>query len=127
MCDRVPKIKSHVKRCCFQIHPTTWAMHIYFYLPCIFILGKRGHIVSQRRINTTIIYNYYMCDCLTKRKSQVKSCRFQIHPTTLVINIFYIRCIFMLVKRGRIVSQRCLDFSAFFARPNVPQLDQSLT
>ena len=47
----------------------------------------------------TTIYNYYMNDRLTKRKSQVKNRRFQINPTTWVMNIFYIHCIIMLVKR----------------------------
>ena len=70
------------------------------------MLIKRARIISQRRINTTIIYNYYMCDRLTKRKSQVRSCHFQIHPTTWVMNIILCAVFFMLVKRARIVSQR---------------------
>ena len=109
MCGRLTKRKSQVKSCRFQIHPTTWVMFI-FYIRCIFLLIKRAHIVLKCQINTTIICNYYMCNRLTKRKSQVNSCRFQIHPTTWIMYIFYLRCIFLLVifllvTRARIVSQ----------------------
>ena len=45
-------------------------------------------IFKINEINTTTIYNYYMCDRWTKRKSQIKSWGFQIHPTTWVMNIF---------------------------------------
>ena len=91
--------KIRGQKCCrFQIDPTTWVMYIS-YIGCIFMLSKCVCIVSQRQINTTTIYIYFfMCDRLTKIKSQVKNCRFQIHPTTLVMSIFYIRCIFMLVS-----------------------------
>ena len=40
-----------------------------------------------------------MGDRLLNRKSQVKGGHFQIHPTTLVNQYFYICRIFMLVKR----------------------------
>ena len=43
-----------------------------------------------------------MSDRLTKINPQVKSCCFQIHPTTWVMNIVFIRYIFMLVKRSEL-------------------------
>ena len=61
------------------------------------MLGKHAYIVLQRQINATIIHNYYMCYRSTNRKSKVKSCRFQIHSTLLVINIFiYVVFLFSL-------------------------------
>ena len=102
--------------------------NVYIFKYDVFLCSVSAHASSRNAelIQPLVIY-FYMCARLTKRKSQVKSYRFQIHPTTLVMNIFYTCYIFMLVKHAHMVSQRFLDFDKCFARKNLTRVDQSST